>query len=185
MKNEQRVVDKRRSSEYKELRGFIPKALTMEFKAACKKAGQNINDTLEEAVRDWIDKQERSLSSRQENVYRGNFSQTASIDDLAHDVDTVFASLPTVATAIDGTLENPEWGLKHLAKETKISVSRLKKLLSGGRPSDEEIENLAGCLIKVDGLAFDAEELTDMRIAEDLKQRQLERLKRQQKKPRS
>ena len=54
------MVDKRRSSEYKELRGFIPKSLTMEFKAACKQAGQNINDTLEEAVKDWIEKQEQS-----------------------------------------------------------------------------------------------------------------------------
>ena len=72
--------------------------------------------------------------------------------------------------------------MKHLAKETKISVSRLKKLLSGDRPTDEEIEKLAGCLVQLDGLVFDEEELTDMRIAEELKQRQLERLKRIQKK---
>lgn len=54
----------------------------------------------------------------------------------------------------------------------------MKKLLSGDRPTDEEIEKLAGCLVKLDDLVFDREELTDMRIAEELKQRQLERLKK-------
>ena len=170
------MVDKRRSSEYKELRGFIPKLLTMEFKAACKKAGQNINETLEEAVKDWISKQEQFASGRSQKVIpfqNSNFSQE----------DLTFSSLPTIATAIEKTLENPDWGLKHLAKETKISVSRLKKLWSGDRPTNEEVEKLAGCLVKLDGLVFDREELTDMRIAEELKQRQLERLKRSQRKP--
>ena len=169
------MVDKRRSSEYKELRGFIPKALTMEFKAACKKAGQNINDTLEEAVRDWISKQEQSEDRRSQKVVSfasGNFAQD--------DVD--FPSLPTIATAIEITLENPDWGLKHLSKETKIHVTRLKNLLSGDRPADEEIEKLSGYLVKLNGFVFDREELTDMRIAEELKQRQLERLKRNQRK---
>ncbi len=176
------MVDKRRSSEYKELRGFIPKSLTMEFKAACKQAGQNINDTLEEAVKDWINKQERPKVIRHGNFSQGSFSQSTSISKLSQDIDVIFSALPTIATAIEKTLDNPDWGLKHLAKETKISVTRLKKLLSGDRPTDEEIEKLSGCLVKLDGLVFDKEELTDMRIAEELKQRQLERLKRNQRK---
>ncbi|WP_319421692.1 hypothetical protein [Pleurocapsa sp. FMAR1] len=162
------MVDKRRSSEYKELRGFIPKSLTMEFKAASKKVGQNINETLEEAVKDWISKQEQSTERRSQNSFQE---------------DLTFSSLPTISTAIEKTLDNPDWGLKHLAKETKISVSRLKKLLSGDRPTDEEIKKLAGYLVKLEGLVFDREELTDMRIAEELRQRQLERLKRGQRKP--
>lgn len=170
------MVDKRRSSEYKELRGFIPKSLTMEFKAACKQAGQNINDTLEEAVKDWIGKQEQFTDRRSQKVVPFASSSFAQ-DDLS------FSSLPTIANAIEKTLGNPDWGLKHLAKETKISQARLKKLLSSDRPTDEEIEKLSGCLVKLDGLVFDREELTDMRIAEELKQRQLERLKRQHKKP--
>lgn len=170
------MVDKRRSSEYKELRGFIPKSLTMEFKAACKQAGQNINDTLEEAVKDWINKQEQFTDRRSQTVVPFQNSSFAQ-DDLS------FSSLPTIATAIEKTLENPDWGLKHLAKETSISQARLKKLLSGDRPTDEEIEKLSGCLVKLDDLVFDKEELTDMRIAEELKQRQLERLKRNQRKP--
>ena len=179
------MVDKRRSSEYKELRGFIPKSLTMEFKAACKQAGQNINDTLEEAVKDWINKQERPKVIRHGNFSQGSFSHSTSIGKLSQDIDVnvIFSALPTIATAIEKTLENPEWGLKHLAQETKISQGRLKKLLSGERSTDEEIEKLAGCLVKLDGLVFDKEELTDMRIAEELKQRQLERLKRNQRKP--
>ena len=162
------MVDKRRSSEYKELRGFIPKSLTMEFKAACKQAGQNINDTLEEAVKDWINMQEQSLGQRSQNVVPFQNS-SLSPENLT------FSSLPTIATAIEKTLENPDWGLKHLAKEAKISVTRLKKLLSGDRPSDEEIEKLAGCLIRLNGTIYDEEELNDMRLVEDLKQRHLRR----------
>lgn len=172
------MVDKRKSSEYKELRGFIPKSLTMEFKAACKQAGKNINDTLEEAVKDWITKQEQYAEKRPQKVVPFQNSSLAQ-DDLS------FSSLPTISTAIEKTLENPDWGLKHLAKETKISQARLKKLLSGDRPTDEEIEKLTGCLVKLDGLVFDKEELTDMRIAEEIKQRQLERLKRNKRKPKS
>ena len=170
------MVDKRRSSEYKELRGFIPKSLTMEFKAACKQAGQNINDTLEEAVRDWIGKQEQFTDRRSQKIVPFASSSFAQ-NDLS------FSSLPTIATAIEKTLENPDWGLKHLAKETKISQARLKKLLSGDRPTDEEIEKLSGCLVKLDGLVVDRQELTDMRTVEEIKQRQLERLKRNQRKP--
>ena len=175
------MVDKRRSSEYKELRGFIPKALTMEFKAACKKAGQNINETLEEAVQDWIGKQEESKPQRQGNLYQGNFSRFTSTDNVAEDIDVIISTLPTIATAIEKTLENPEWGLKHLAKETKISVTRLKKILSGDRPSEEEIEKLSKCLVKLNGMAFEEEELTDMRLAEDLRQRHLRREQKRQK----
>lgn len=172
------MVDKRRSSEYKELRGFIPKALTMEFKAACKKAGQNINETLEEAVKDWINKQEQFTDRRSHKIV--SFQNSSLFQD-----NLAFSSLSTIATAIEKTLENPEWALKHLAKETKISVSRLKKLLSGDRPTDEEIKKLAGCLVNSDGLTIEEEELADMRIAKELKQRQLERLNKQQKKPKS
>ena len=148
----------------------------MEFKAACKQAGQNINDTLEEAVKDWIGKQEQYAEKRQQKVVPFQNSSFAS-EDLS------FSSLLTIATAIEKTLENPDWGLKHLAKETKISVTRLKKLLSGDRPTDEEIEKLAGCLVKLDDSVFDRQELTDMRTVEEIKQRQLERLKRSQRKP--
>ncbi len=179
------MVDKRRSSEYKELRGFIPKTLTMEFKAACKKAGQNINETLEEAVKDWINKQELSKPQRQGNLYQGDFSRVTSTDNLSDDINVIISTLPTIAIAIQDTLHNEEWGIKHLAKESKISVTRLKKLILGDRPSDTEIESLSKCLVKLHGIAFDKEELTDMRIAEELKQRQLERLNRSRKKPRN
>ena len=147
----------------------------MEFKAACKQAGQNINDTLEEAVKDWIDKQEQYAERRSHKVVP--FASNSFVQE-----DLSFSSLPTIATAIEKTLENPDWGLRHLAKETKISQARLKKLLSGDRPTDEEIEKLAGCLVKVNSLVFDREELTDMLLAEELMQRQLERWKRSQSK---
>ncbi|MEL6441770.1 MAG: hypothetical protein AAFQ80_21265 [Cyanobacteria bacterium J06621_8] len=150
----------------------------MEFKAACKQAGQNINDTLEEAVKDWIGKQEQFTDRRSHKVV-----PLASSSYTQENLN--FSSLPTIATAIEKTLENPDWGLKHLEKETKISQARLRQLLSGDRPTDEEIEKLAGCLVKLDGLVFDREELTDMRIAEEIKQRQLERLKKNQRNSKS
>ena len=146
----------------------------MEFKAACKQAGQNINDTLEEAVKDWIGKQEQSTERRSPKVVpflNSSFSQE----------NLTFSSLLTIATAIEKTLENPEWGLKHLAKETKISISRLKELLSGDLPTDEEVKKLAGCLIGINEETIEREELEDMRLAEELKLRQLQRAKKRQK----
>ena len=166
------MVDKRRSSDYKELRGFIPKTLSMEFKAACKKAGQNINETLEEAVKDWILKQEQLAPQRQRNLH---FINATSTQNVSQDIDLIFSTLPTIATAIENTIQDREWGLKHLATESNISVSRLKKILSGDRANDEEIEKLAGYLIRINGETFDEEELTDMRLAEELRQRQLRR----------
>jgi hypothetical protein len=80
----------------------------MEFKAACKKAGQNINETLEEAVRDWINKQEQSKSQRQGNLYQGNFSRSISTDNISQDIDLIFSTLPTISTAIQDTLQNQE-----------------------------------------------------------------------------
>ena len=156
----------------------------MEFKAACKQAGQNINDTLEEAVKDWINKQDRSTERQSQKVVPFGINYGDPLGTAYYPQNHLaFSSLPTIATAIEKTLENPEWGLKHLAKETKISVSRLKKLLLGDLPTDEEIHKLSGCLVKLDGLLFEREELTDMRLAEELKQRQLERLKKNQRKP--
>ena len=179
------MVDKRKSPDYQELRGFIPISLVKKFKAVCKGLGQNINDSLEEAVREWINKQEQSKPLRHENLYQGSFSRATSIKNVSQEIDVIFSTLPTVATAIQDTLQNEEWGLKNLAEDTKIPVNRLKKLLSGDRATDEEIKKLAGKLVKFNGEFIDEEELVDMRLAEDIKQRQqrreLERQKLQQK----
>ena len=75
--------------------------------------------------------------------------------------------------------------LNHLSNNTDIPVNRLKKLLLGDRATDEEMKKLAANLVKFNGAIFEEEELVDMRLAEDLKQRQqrreLERQKLQQK----
>ena len=164
------MVDKRKSPDYQELRGFVPKTLSMQFKAVCKGVGENINDSLEEAVREWINKQKQAGQKRQTTKLPA--IPTSSI-------------LPTIANAIEETLNNEQWMLNQLSKNIDIPVKRLKKLLLGDRATDEEMKKLAGNLVKFNGDIFDEEELFDMRLAEDLKQRQqrreLERQKLQQK----
>lgn len=159
------MIDKRKSVNYQELRGFIPKALSMQFKVVCKAVGTNINDGIEEAVREWIDRQEKFPEKKQPDKFISVFQPM----------------LPTISTAIKETLDNEIWGLKHLAADTKIPVDRLKKLRAGDRATDEEIKQLAGYLITFNGQALEEEELADMRLAEDLQQRQERRaLERQQ-----
>ena len=164
------MVDKRKSPDYQELRGFIPKTLSMKFKAVCKGVGKNINDSLEEAVREWISVQEQAGQKR----------KSTKLPAIPSD-----SILPTIANAIEETLNNEQWMLNHLSKNTDIPVNRLKKLLLEDRATDEEMKKLAGNLVKFNGDIFDEEELVDMRLAEDLKQRQqrreLERQKLQQK----
>ena len=159
------MIDKRKSPDYQELRGFIPKTLSMQFKVVCKAVGTNINDGIEEAVREWIARQEKFPEKKQPDKFISVFQPM----------------LPTISTAIKETLDNETWGLKHLAADTKISVDRLKKLRAGDRATDEEIKQLAGYLITFNGQALEEDELADMRLAEDLQQRQKRRdLERQE-----
>ena len=164
------MVDKRKSPDYQELRGFIPKALSMHFKAVCKGVGKNINDSLEEAIREWISKQDQADQKKQPTKF------SAIPNDYI---------LPTIGTAIKETLKNEQWILIRLSLNIDMPLTRLEQLLLGDRATDEEIKKLAGKLVKFNGEIFDEEELVDMRLAEDIKQRQqrreLERKKLQQK----
>ena len=154
------MVDKRKSPDYQELRGFIPVSLSMQFKAVCKGLGKNINDSLEEAVMEWVSKQKQTGQKRQSN------NITASPSNYI---------LPTIANAIEETLKNEKFMLLYLSIRSDIKVNRLEELLLGARATDEEIKKLAGNLVKFSGDNIDEEELVDMRLAEDIKQRQQRR----------
>ena len=157
------VVDKRKSPNYQELRGFVPKTLSLKFKGICKGLGWDINVGLEEAIQDWIEKQQQ----------REDFaSSESSVMDVAR---TVPSLVPTIASLIEETLSNRDWVLGKLAADAEIPVERINELLEGDRASDSELQKLAQRLVKPDGEAWEEGELVDIRPAEDLKRRRRER----------
>jgi hypothetical protein len=160
------VVDKRKSPNYQELRGFVPKTLSLKFKGLCKGLGWEINEGLEEAIQDWIAKQQRQ--------------EDASPFESAQAKRATVASpvVPTIAVLIEETLSNRNWALAKLAADTEISVERINRLLEGDRPSDLELQTFAQKLVKPNGEVWEEEELVDIRLAEDLKRRQQHRQSR-------
>lgn len=160
------VVDKRKSPNYQELRGFVPKTLSLKFKGICKGLGWEINVGLEEAIQDWIQKQQRQEEA---SPYESAQDKTATVATPV---------VPTIATLIEETLSNRNWVLAKLAADTEISVERINKLLEGDRPSDLELQKFAQRLVKPNGEVWEEEELVDIRLAEDLKRRHQQRRSR-------
>ena len=159
------VVDKRKSPNYQELRGFIPKTLSLKFKGICKGLGWEINEGLEEAIQDWIEKQQRQQEAA---PYESAEAKTAIVPPV----------VPTIATLIEETLSNRNWVLKKFAADTEIPIERINELLKGDRPSDLELQQFAQRLVKPNGDVWEEEELVDIRLAEDLKRRQQQRRSR-------
>jgi hypothetical protein len=157
------VVDKRKSPNYQELRGFVPKTLSLKFKGICKGLGRDINLGLEEAIQDWIEKQHKEEDS------------VSSESLLAEALTTAPPAVPTIASLIEETLSNRDWALRKLAADVEMPVERINELLEGDRPSDVELQKLAQRLVKPDGEAWEEGELVDIRLAEDLKRRRQER----------
>jgi hypothetical protein len=154
------VVDKRKSPDYQELRGFIPKALSLKFKGICKGVGRNINACLEEALQGWIEEQQK----------REDLAPSES--SIAEAATTAPPAVPTIASLIEQTLSNRDWVLGKLAADAEMPVERINELLEGDRASDSELQKLAQRLVKPNGEAWEEEELVDIRLAEDLKRRQ-------------
>src|SRR4028119_92394 len=88
------VVDKRKSPNYQELRGFIPKALSLKFKGVCKGLGRNINAGLEEALEGWIEQQQQLEDSAPSEL------------SVAEAVTAASPAVPTIASLIEETLSN-------------------------------------------------------------------------------
>lgn len=121
------MVDKRKSQNYQELRGFVPRTLSLKFKGVCKGLGRDINEGIEEAIHDWIEKQQRQEDSAPFELVE------------AETVTTAPPAVLTIASLIEETLSNRNWVLRKFAADTKISVERINKLLEGDRPSDLEL----------------------------------------------
>ena len=160
------VVDKRKSQNYQELRGFVPKTLSLKFKGICKGLGRDINLGLEEAIQDWIEKQHKEEDS------------VSSESLLAEALTTAPPAVPTIASLIEETLSNRDWALGKLAVDVEMPVERINQLLEGDRPSDVELQKLAQRLVKPNGEAWEEGELVDIRLAEDLKRRREQKLSR-------
>jgi len=50
------MTDRRRSDDYKQVSGYIPVDLALEFKSICAREGISQSDALEDLVREWIGK---------------------------------------------------------------------------------------------------------------------------------
>lgn len=160
------VVDKRKSPNYQELRGFVPKTLSLKFKGICKGLGWEINEGLEEAIQDWIEKQQRQEEA---SPFESAQAKTATVAPPV---------APTIASLIEETLSNRNWVLRKLAADTEIPVERINKIRSGDRPSDLELQQFAQRLVKPSGDVWEEEELVDIRLAEDLKRRRQQKRSR-------
>jgi len=160
------VVDKRKSPDYQELRGFIPKALSLKFKGVCKGLGRNINAGLEEALEGWIEQQQQLEDSAPSEL------------SVAEAVTAAPPAVPTIASLIEETLSNRDWVLGKLAADVEMPVERINELLKGDRASDSELQKLAQRLVKPNGEAWEEGELVDIRLAEDLKRRRQQKRSR-------
>ncbi len=50
------MTDRRRSDDYKQISGYIPLDLALEFKSICARLGISQSDALEEMAQEWIAK---------------------------------------------------------------------------------------------------------------------------------
>ncbi|WP_017655258.1 hypothetical protein [Fortiea contorta] len=50
------MTDRRRSDDYKQVSGYIPVNLALEFKSICAREGISQSDALEDLIREWIGK---------------------------------------------------------------------------------------------------------------------------------
>jgi hypothetical protein len=57
------MTDRRRSDDYKQVSGYIPVDLALEFKSICAREGISQSDTLEDLVREWIGKKTGSQTA--------------------------------------------------------------------------------------------------------------------------
>ena len=50
------MADRRRSDNYKQVSGYIPLELALEFKSICARLGRSQSDVIEEMIQEWIGK---------------------------------------------------------------------------------------------------------------------------------
>ncbi|BAY11517.1 ribbon-helix-helix domain-containing protein [Calothrix sp. NIES-2098] len=50
------MADRRRSDDYKQVSGYIPRELALEFKSICARLGISQSDAIEEMIQEWLSK---------------------------------------------------------------------------------------------------------------------------------
>ncbi|WP_347277784.1 hypothetical protein [Coleofasciculus sp. FACHB-SPT9] len=103
----------------------------LKFKGICKSLGQDIHVGLEQAIANWIEKQQQQEDSP--------LSETSVVVTAS----TAPPSVPTIASLIEETLRNRDWVLRKLVADAEIAVERINELLKGDRASDSELQKLA------------------------------------------
>ncbi|OUL22555.1 hypothetical protein [Nostoc sp. 106C] len=58
------MTDRRRSDDYKQISGYIPLDLALEFKSICARLGISQSDAIEEMTQEWIAKKTGSLAKK-------------------------------------------------------------------------------------------------------------------------
>ncbi|BAY34954.1 hypothetical protein NIES2107_68640 (plasmid) [Nostoc carneum NIES-2107] len=58
------MTDRRRSDDYKQISGYIPRDLALEFKSICARLGISQSDAIEEMTQEWITKKIGSRSEK-------------------------------------------------------------------------------------------------------------------------
>lgn len=62
------MTDRRRSDEYKQVSGYIPLELALEFKSICARLGISQSDALEEMTLEWIGKRTASQTAEAQSA---------------------------------------------------------------------------------------------------------------------
>ncbi|BAY08841.1 hypothetical protein [Calothrix sp. NIES-2098] len=58
------MTDRRRSDDYKQISGYIPLDLALEFKSICARLGISQSDAIEEMTQEWVAKKAGAISKK-------------------------------------------------------------------------------------------------------------------------
>ncbi|OUL26223.1 hypothetical protein BV372_27005 [Nostoc sp. T09] len=147
------MTDRRRSDDYKQISGYIPLDLALEFKSICARLGISQSDAIEEMTQEWVAKKtgSHSLNSRKlapktiADLVRANIAELkrCGIKNLPALAKGEVLPTPGDFAIITSALDIPEEERKKIWEETfKISVYHDAKGVkvykdSGGVKEDE------------------------------------------------
>ncbi|BAY09044.1 hypothetical protein [Calothrix sp. NIES-2098] len=147
------MTDRRRSDDYKQISGYIPLDLALEFKSICARLGISQSDAIEEMTQEWVAKKTgtHSLNSRKAapqtiaDLVRANMAELkrCGVKNLTALAKGEVLPTPGDFAIITSVLDIPEEERKKIWDETfKMSVYHETKGVkvykdSGGVKEDE------------------------------------------------
>ncbi|MDZ8055467.1 MAG: hypothetical protein RMX68_000765 [Aulosira sp. ZfuVER01] len=147
------MTDRRRSDDYKQISGYIPLDLALEFKSICARLGISQSDAIEEITQEWVAKNTGShtLNSRKAapktiaDLVRANIAELkrCGVKNLSALAKAEVLPTPGDFAIITSVLDIPEEDRKKIWEETfKMSVYHDAKGVkvyrdSGGVKEDE------------------------------------------------